>query len=287
MLTDCDYVRDKENKLYIVKGYWNKSKMVANLAFAPDANGNRYNAELDSFYRKVIDDNVIPILLDRADVAEVYKPKETFQQSYKILPEPWKTFAQKLADLVGVKNVGIFGSYLIGFDIIKDVDFIVYGLENLFKIKNNISEISNSVNGTQITDEHIQYQIKKHAKNFSKFSNFDKLLMRKWSSVQIAPGILSTIRFAYKQKEIPKNPFSSLVEKQITITGKVVSDIGSNFCPRMFEIESNGKIFTVATYLWIYQSCVRTGDIVSVKGNLHEDGKTITLTEFSHGIRLE
>ena len=287
MLTDCDYVLDKKNRFYIVRGYWNDKDILANLVFIPLIEGDRYNKENGLFYKKVIDENILPIKLNKKDIKKIYKPREKFKYFHKELPEPWKTLAKKLAEIVGIDNVGIFGSYLIGFDTKKDVDFIVYGLDNFAKIKENVLEILKVVNGKTITTKHIKYQMKKHAKYFSNFTNFDKLLRKKWSSIQIAPGILSTIRFAYLENEIPPNPFVTEIAKQIEIKGKVISDLGSNFSPRTFEIESGDKKYTVATYLWIYQSCVRNGDKVSVKGNLHKDEKTITLTEFSHGIRLE
>jgi len=287
MLTDCDYVLDKKNRFYIVRGYWNNKDILANLVFIPSIEGDRYNKETSLFYKKVIDENILPVKLNKADIKKIYKPREKFKHFHNILPKPWKTLAEKLAEIVGIDHVGIFGSYLIGFDAKKDVDFFVYGLENFHKIKNNISKVFDSVNGRAITDEHIQYQIKKHAKYFSDFSNFEKLLQKKWSSIQIAKGILSTIRFVYNENEVPPNPFSSPVDRQIITTGIVIADVGCDFSPRIFEIKFGEKIYTVATYLWIYQSCVRIGDTISVKGNLHEDGKTITLTEFSHGIRLE
>ena len=174
--------------------------------------------------------------------------------------------------------------YLIGFNIEKDVDFVIYGKENCKKIKNNIKFIREYLGATEITNDHIKYQINKYKGRFSEFNNFDKMLCNKWSSIQIKDGILSTIRFAYKENEVYENYFDRKIISIVKIKGKVIDDFGTNFCPRTFTVNANGKNYIIATYFWIYQSCVKNDMEIEIIGNLRENN-IITLDSFD-GIRI-
>ena len=112
------------------------------------------------------------------------------------------------------------------------------------------------------------------------------MLANKWSSIQISPGILSTIRFVYKKGEIPENYFDKKIDGKVKIWGKVTDDFGTNFCPRSFKMKNRDKEYTVATYFWIYQSCVKNGDFVEVYGNLRE-GDVVTLDDFDDWIKIK
>jgi len=68
--------------------------------------------------------------------------------------------------------------------------------------------------------------------------------------------------------------------------GKVTDDFGTNFCPRSFKMKNRDKEYTVATYFWIYQSCVKNGDFVEVYGNLRE-GDVVTLDDFDDWIKIK
>ncbi len=70
------------------------------------------------------------------------------------------------------------------------------------------------------------------------------------------------------------------------IVGEVVDDIVSNFMPRVFSVQSAKIKYTIVTYCWAFQSCVKNGDCVEITGNLHDDGKTVSLDEPSHGIKI-
>lgn len=287
MLYDCDYILDKDMNFYIVKGYNNLQKIFANLVFSPDENGDRWNNELKLNYNKVVENNHLPVFLDYKNIIRLYKPREFFSKQYSHLQGIWKKIADSFIQIgIPKEDVGIFGSCLLGFDIKKDIDFVIYGFSNYKILRKNIEKIRKLTRTKKITKEHIKYQIKTHGTKYSKENSFFKLFSNKWSSLQIAPGILTTIRFVYKENEIPdlaKKTFN-FTGKEAIIIGEVVEDMHTNFVPRVFKVKSENKVYIASTYFWIFQSCVKRGQIVELKGYLKDN--LIILSKFSHYIHI-
>ena len=208
---------------------------------------------------------------------------------------PWRALIDYLIQAVGIpyENIGIFGSYLVDLQRnlegrqIKDIDFVIYGLTNLHKVMSAMPKLLNHFGYKPISKNHISYHAQKFGQDFDpKLNSFTKTLVNKWSAIQMKPELLCTLRFSYLDQEIPPNPINSPVEGQIQISGRVNSTIGTNFMPRMFSVETNAKNFAVITYFWGFQSCVKIGDRVMITGNLHQDGKTISVDQRSHGIKI-
>ena len=84
---------------------------------------------------------------------------------------------------------------------------------------------------------------------------------------------------------MPEDPFSTEIIEEIEIEGEVVDHFNSNFCPRSFTIDTGLNLYRIATYFWIYQSCVVNGMKLKVRGNLRRNN-TITIDNFSQGIRV-
>ncbi|MBM3233725.1 hypothetical protein FJZ19_01385 [Candidatus Pacearchaeota archaeon] len=285
-LRECDYVVDKNYRIYIVRGYKNKNKILANLVFEPSSKG-RYNILFKKNYQKVIDNNIMPCFLKRKNIKFIFKPNKEFSKIYnKIKESKWEEIADFIMRL-GVKkdDIGIFGSALLGFDIEKDVDFVVYGIKNYNKIKNNIKKLKNKLVIGNINKNHISYQIKKHGSKFSKKNSFSLMLRNKWASMQINKKILSTIRFVYDKNEVPED-IQIKKGKKIIISGKTFGCWRTNFSPRIFKIITSKREYRVLTYFWIYQSCVRDGQKVRIKGELNKKNNTIYLSKFQHWIKI-
>ncbi len=266
---DCDYVLDRKNNFYIVKGYWNFKNILCSRVFALDPNGERYNTLLKRNFRKVLDFGLIT--LSKKEVKRIFEPFEFYASNKSLLKGVWAKIALQLEKYVG-EDLGIFGSFLLGFEVKKDVDFVIRGVKNCIKLKKKMQKIREKLGFTSITKEHINYQVKKYGAfhNLRK-NSFEKMFKNKWSAIQIKPGLLTTIRFIYKEKEIPENIFENRIVSRIKVAGEVIEDIGSNFCPRYFKIKSKNEIFTIGTYYWVYQSCVKVGDKVIVEGNLRKN----------------
>lgn len=286
---DCDYVLDRKGNFYIVRGYWNDKVVLANKVFSPDKHGNRYNFLLSKRYEKVILNNFFFQKLNKKEIGRHFKPKEGFVKNRELIEkEPiWGRLAREIENSgVPESDIGIFGSYLLGFHIEKDIDFVVYGKDNCKLIKKNIKQIIKNLNAGRISPRHIEYQTKKYTRFHSPNRNsFPKLLANKWSSIQIAPGLLATIRFVYNENEIPEDIFSNEIIREAEVKGKVVDCFGANFCPRYFSIKNGSKRYTVGTYFWAYQACVSKGMIVKIKGNFRENN-CITIDGPDQGIMV-
>lgn len=311
--TDLDYFLSKDKIVYLVKGYYHPlGGVFAYPVFWPDEKGDReharwgrYRKDVSDFGKKIFElhpeyrHNFVPQntpLVPESHILEVFDPRnriKNFKQEWQ--GSVWHDIFNYLVDKLEISegDIGIFGSYLVGLNKntdgnhIKDVDFAVYGLENFYKIKNGIEDLLNYFGFSHISKEHIAYHQKKFGKLFNaRINSFDKTIANKWSSIQIKPGLLNTLRFVYKKNEIPENPIKGEVIGQTQIEGVVTEDIGTNFMPRTFKVKSNKDFYTIVTYFWAFQSCVKDGDKVVIAGNLHADGKTISVDSTKHGIKI-
>ena len=160
------------------------------MVYKTDTNGNRYNNITKKNYIKQNCNGLIKI----PTYKRVFKPRECFNKRLKEIPMIWQKYVEGLQK-VGIDDIGIFGSFLIGFDVTKDVDFVIYGLDNFKKYYKNIEYIKEYINATSITKEHIEKQYNKHKKIYSEKCSLKKIIERNWSGVELDNGVLSTPRF--------------------------------------------------------------------------------------------
>lgn len=303
-LTDLDYFRTNDDIIFLVKGYYHPENLVISVpVFWPDSLGSRihesgrkYRKEVKEVYRNPeIPKSAARIPLD--DIVEVFKPRLAFE---RFLAESensvWRKIALAFHEIAGIplNDMGIFGSYLVGLagkengGPIKDIDFLIYGLENFRKLRNGgFKKIQENLGFGPISQNHIKWHVEKYGKYFEPgLTNFSETLKRKWPALQIGPGLLSTVRFIYKKDEIPPDPLSSPPAGKISVRGKVQEAEKVHFMPRVFEILSSGKIFRVVTYFWALYCAVKEGDEVEITGVIHEDGCLITVDDYSSGIKI-
>lgn len=310
--TDLDYFVSKDKIVYLVKGYYHtKDRVFAYPVFWPDINGDRVHSKWGR-YRKNVSDfgkeifkihpeyshNFVPRntpLVFQSDIAEVFHPQDRIKQ----FKQEWRGFVwYDIFDYltgklkIPEKDMGIFGSYLVGLNKnmggshIKDVDFAVYGLENFYKVRNGMEVLLKHFGFSHIGEDHIVYHQEKFGSLFNpEINSFNKTLANKWPSIQIKTGLLNTLRFVYKKNEIPKNPILGVKIKRVQIEGIVVDDTGVNFMPRTFKIETNGNVYTIITYFWAFQSCVKNGDRVFITGDLYQ-GRVVAVDDANHGIKI-
>lgn len=312
-LDDLDYFITFNHIVYLVKGPYHPHDYVfAYPVFWPEKSGDRIHPRFGNFKKDVSDlnekifiihpeyrHNNVPFntpLVPHNHIIEIFKPRERIPS---FLKEEEKTVWHKiffyLTDNLKIPkdDVGIFGSYLVELhknkkgEQIKDVDFVIYGLDNFLKVKNGIEKLLHYFGFSHISQEHINYHVQKFGSLFDPTVNsFAKTLANKWSSIQIKPGILNTLRFVYKPEERPENPITSEIEKPIQLKGVVEDDAGTNFMPRIFTLNSQNKRYRIVTYFWAFQSCVKNGDHCLITGNLHKDGQTVSIDGCNHGIKI-
>lgn len=309
---DCDYFLSTEGIAYIVKGNRHPAGTVRAIpVYWPDSRGNRIHLQRGS-YRKEVDElnreifvvhpeyrpSAVPRtfpLIPRVEVDEIFRPRQAF---VRFMEEEgntvWRQLAEALVDSgIPASDIGIFGSYLVGLHRnrsgkqIKDIDFVVYGQDNRHRLRSCFTSLQASLGCDPISPDHVRYQAKKYSRILSPvFNSWEQMLANKWSSIQVAPGLLSTIRFAYRPEETPYDPVASPIIGPVRLDGLVDGDEGTDFIPRTFRLRTIGGDFSIFSWFWAYQSCVRNGNRVRVVGNLHADGWTVSLDQFDHGIRV-
>lgn len=272
MIELLDYVLDNDDNFWIVnnitdnvyKGYIvyrvneiGKYNHITKLNYVKD-NDNNGIVEIPKTYKKV------------------FKPRNFYLENKNKLEGVWKDYVNCLNEIgINDENIGIFGSYLIGFDISKDVDFSIYGKENLHKYYENINYLKNKLNVTSITKEHINYQYDKHKVKFNEECDLKEIISRNWSGIELPNGVLSTPRFIdINNQNIPKKQGE---DKLIQV--KVIEGIYSNMLPRVATVEYKNEKYKIYSTLWKFQSFAHKDDIIKIYANVDEKNKIIILDE--------
>jgi len=285
MYSNCDYFFDSSGNIYLVRGYLHPPGSVyAKMIYQKDEAGTRLDNFGNHYIKQQLDDG---LLISKDSIVSYFKPRQA--TILKSLSGIWKNIYNSLLNSgVAKEDIGVFGSALVNFPVIRDVDFIVYGVDNCQLIRRQINKIKSDLGFTDISPDHIKYQAQKFGASHNlAATNFEKTLSNKWSTMQIVPGISNTIVFGYREEEVTSElDASDRPGREIIITGIVLDDLYSNFVPRIFKISSAGQIYTIKTLFWAYHGCVLTGQRVKITGKLVDD-KVILINDFNHGIWLE
>lgn len=267
MIELLDYILDYDDNFWIINAI--NDHVWGYIVYSVDQNGKRYNNITKKYYKKNIDQGlkIIP------DYKRVFKPRDFYLAHKKDLQGVWANYVSALND-IGIKDseIGIFGSYLIGFDITKDVDFVIYGEDNLKKYYQHNDYIKDCINATYITKEHILHQYKKHKDNYSSKTDLLEIISRNWSGVQIEEGVLSTPRFITDKTIIPNYNNNLKV-----INVEVIEGLTSACFPRYAKVLYNGDAYTMITSLWKYQSFAHRHDHIECLACVDEEKKSIFL----------
>ena len=276
MLQSLDYILDAADRIIIVD-YNQDGKLYGKVVFEPDDEGDRYNPLLDKTYvRKLSESIEVPL-----DYKQAFYPRQFYRQHKKELYGVWRKYVDVLNSIgIADENIGIFGSPLVGFPLKKDVDFVLYGRQALLTYYEYNDYIKEQTSTTFITQEHIEYQVKKYSSMYNEKMDLRKIIERNWSGIQVGKGVLSTPRFIVEDKMIVPGE----VGKDKIITCKVIYGLESACMPRYALVEYAGKEYNLYTPFWLLQSFARKGDILRISGNVDEVNKNIVLTNRKHWI---
>lgn len=273
MIELLDYILDSEDNFWITASI-EEDCYYGYIVYKVDDNGDRYNTITKKYYHKGICKKLE--LLPKYKC--LFKPRDFFRKNKNKLTGVWEKFVKALNMFeIDDKNIGIFGSFLIGFNIIKDVDFVIYGYDNLLKYYKHNDEIKIYIGASYISSEHIKYQYKKHCDLFSEKCDLEKIIGRNWSGVQIKKGVLSTPRFIeLEEMIIPKDNGQREV-----IQLSVLEGLTTALLPRRAKVLWNNEIYTLLSNIWKYQSFLEDGDIIECLANVDREKKLIVLYDNS------
>lgn len=272
MLELLDYVLDLEENFWIV-GYID-NEFKGYIVYKADDNGDRFNNITKRYYSKCSCKKFDKIPAYK----KVFKPNKFFLDNKGKLGGVWNKYVDALNNIgIDDNDIGIFGSYLIGFDIIKDIDFVIYGVDNLYKYYENNDYIKEFTNSSYISEKHILHQYNKHKKDYHSETDLLEIISRNWSGIQVSENVLSTPRFIDRSyQHIP--PDNKLREK---IVFEVIDGIKTAMLPRQAKVLYKDSEYTVLSCLWKYQSFLKKGDVVEVMASVNDDLRTITLVDHS------
>jgi len=272
MIELLDYILDNDDNFWIITNITDNI-FKGHIVYKVSPEG-RYNNITKKNYVKCNDKK--GIIEIPSEYKKIFKPRDFYINNKRNLKGIWKNYVDTLNEIgIQEKNIGIFGSYLIGFDIIKDVDFVIYERENLHKYYKNIDYIREKLKVTSISKEHIEYQYNKHKDKFNKKCDLKEIISRNWSGIQLDSGVLSTPRF------IDANNASIPTKRGIdkVIKAKILEGFYSVMLPREAVIEYNNETYKIFSTLWKFQSFAHTGDIIEIFGNIDEENKLIILDD--------
>ena len=268
MIELLDYVLDYDDNFWIVEQIDNEVKGFK--VYEVDENGNRYNNITKKNYSKAKFQKleIIPAY------KKIFKPNEFYLKVKKNLKGVWKKYIEVL-NKIGIEDsdIGIYGSYLVGFDIIKDIDFVIYGDDNLYKYYDNNELIKEYTNSTYINKKHILYQYEKHRTYHHKDTDLLEIIKRNWSGIQVDENVLSTPRFIDRKKQ--HQTLETDNKKEIIF--EVIDGFKTAMLPRRATVLYNGEEYNLETCIWKYQSFLRRGDVVKCYASINEGLKTILL----------
>jgi predicted nucleotidyltransferase len=316
MFRDLDHIKTFDDLFFVVRGdHHPRDKVRAVPIYFPKENGDRFDIKTGKrFIRKIEEYSKDLILklhseyLPRSDELNKYgvlvpvshivnhylprvKTKECLENKY-FRETKWGKFILSLNKILGIsiKDIGIYGSTLIGLKKdLSDVDLVIYGKENLLKLKKNFDLILRKNELKKISKKQLYYFIKhKKLDQYYPFSTEQilKIFQRRWSGIYIN-GDIMFIRFVYKENEIPENLYYLTPPiDTMKVKGRVIDSLGSHFIPRVIKVKVGEKLFEVVSYYWIFFSCVLDGEEVEIFGNYRRNNKRefITLDEPEHYI---
>jgi hypothetical protein len=256
-----DYVEDMDGNFWIANDL-RESGPRGFMVYRVDPAGPRYNPQTGQTYVREPDRGIISL---PKPYRRIFRPRAFYAEHRPDLTGVWRTYAEAL-NAVGIEdeNIGIFGSYLLGFRIEKDVDFCIYGLDSLARYYVYRDKIKHAVGATSISPEHVAYQVTKYSPQFSVDYPLETIFDRNWSGIQLKNGVLSTPRFI--------DPSSMLTPP----TGRdihhfhnveVQSGLTSALLPRCVPVRlpDYSEPFTLISPLWLLQSFARRGDILKLR----------------------
>lgn len=272
MIELLDYILDNDDNFWIVTNITDNA--YKGLMIYRVTSEGRYNNITKKSYIKC--DDKKGIIEVPSKYKRIFKPRDFYLTNKRNLKGIWKAYVDVLNEIgISDDNIGIFGSYLIGFDIIKDVDFIIYERDNLHKYYNNINYIREKLKVTSISEEHTEYQYNKHKDKFNEKCDLKEIISRNWSGIQLDNGVLSTPRFIDTKNT--NTPTKKGIDRLIKV--KVLEGFYSVMLPREAVVEYNNETYKVFSTLWKFQSFAHTGDIIKVFGNVDKENKLIILDD--------
>lgn len=302
-MKDCWHFITKDNLIFTTRGDNHPRGYILSVGlYYPDEKGDReysgliYSKKVDEYgdkWVKLICPGYVrknnlgdQILVPVEDIDKFFDPFLVSQETREIIKRSkWGALIKILEEIIPQEDIGLIGSYLIGFPTMNsDIDIILRGVDNMEKIRNNFKLILKKLNATNDLDNLLkEISLNKYNKLYSPEKNdFSRMIQNRWPTIRTREYV-TKLRFVPKEGEIIFPDIKNKVD-EIEIKGEVINDLGTNFMPRFFKIKTETGLYFVLTYFWDYTYCVKKGDNVKVRGFLFDDNIIMINDRKKHGI---
>jgi predicted nucleotidyltransferase len=283
MYIDCDHLID-DHYIYTIRGNWksNSKEIFVKPVYHRSIIGERYNKIVDQ--KGSIGENMIWI----NPYHMTHVPCKGIRATDYLGQDIWSKMVREFISIgISETDIGVFGSKRLGFKQCKDVDFIIYGTNNMLRLKKMIATFKKNLNLYNHTIKHAVYQAEVHGKHFDrKINDLLFCLLNKWSTCAFTESLTTTIRFVDTQSKSGQMLRSLLRDSKnmssFSFKGVVSNSEGTSFMPRTFTVSNGNKSYNVFSPLWIFHQCVKNNDLVKVTGWVNDN--TIILRRYDHGI---
>jgi predicted nucleotidyltransferase len=296
---DLDHVLLSNGEIYRVLGnFRNKEIFLGYNVYSPNAKGNRiYRCK--KYVKNFIEDEQLPqdvletyevlnlrdVVLHLDPVQSARENSSSFQNTF------WFELYETLKDLFGEDAVGIFGSSMFNLHLTadgqvrKDVDFVIDGLENVDKLRHNLPEIRQRLGFHEISEARQLRQYERYQKVFQNNHNtIQEIIKRRWTGLQLSENIVSTIRFREKSITLPIELVhdTTVVQRNVVVSGRVIDADKSNLFPRMFTLETEKDQYPVYLWWWKFSTPAHEYDHMTICGDkiMLEGREVIRVTNF-------
>lgn len=278
MIELLDYILDENDNFWIVN---NISDVPKGYIVYKRCSTGRFNNITKLYYKRTYNE---PITKIPDKYKQIFKPHPFYLNHKQDLQGIWKAYVEVLNE-IGIEDndIGIFGSYLIGFDISKDVDFVIYGVDNLKKYYKYNDYIKDKLKASYIDEKHILNQYQKHYKRFPKECELKEIIARNWSGIMLENNVLSTPRFIDTNNSII--PKKEGIDMEINV--KVLDGLTSTLLPRITKVLYNNDVYTIISSIWKYQSFAKKDDDLIIYANVDHRKKLIIIDEDYYYIKFK
>ncbi len=316
---DRDFIKTREDMFFCVTGYLHpKNKYTAYLKYTPAKDGEwrgkgvSYKRKLTHYHavevKKTIDflKNNYPLYVSKCPVRNMFfsfVPKERIKKYYKpeeklkkllnrrkidTLERKTVSLVKEISDLSGVEinNFGVTGSILLGIHNPKfsDIDLIVYGSRNSFRVKEVLKEILECKEAQlkPLTEEKLMEWVEKRMSLFQTlgYKELYRIGKGRWN-YGFYQNTYFSIHPVRKDEEIKEKYGDKLYLpiKQVILKATVEDSSEAVFLPSIYKISEvslfngnlqPGKIKEVVSYEGLFMDIAGKGDRIEVKGELEK-----------------
>lgn len=284
MIKTADHIQTKDMSIHIVNYIIGDVMLCTEIyRLLPDIDNHTFGTSIKfkpstgEHYEKYVQrdkDNLR--IVSKKDIIKHFSARKAYRDNRKKLTGIWRDFDLFFHSL-GVRDIGIYGSVMLGFDVHTDVDFVIYGSKNRDVLYKNISTLHKKYFTEPIYNETVVSRLNVAKKYYNSNNSFEKIFPRQWSTIEVGNNVHSTLHFVKNRIQKVDPLKDGLSDKRLT--GFVKKAKNFDFWPKTAILTTKNGDYTIFSTFWPYQSALKEHEKIIVNGKVDEDTKVIYITE--------